>query len=170
MSCGIVADRSEIGMTEVKICDHEDLKKVRNLPLKQVQTMTVPQWSWRKSPITKQVAVICTRLNLYAIFPAVKKYGFQRGSERTICPGKWPNRTVREGRDMLCFQFRYTPLPSRQTGPIYLSKSMMVAVPTHPRAVIKADIQFQQKEDAARKGCILLSIIWIYTCPFPAGS
>ena len=55
----------------------------------------------------------------------------------------------REGRDMLCFQFRYTPLPSRQTGPIYLSKSMMVAVPTHPRAVIKADTQFQQKEDAA---------------------
>ena len=59
--------------------------------------MTVPQWSWRKSPIPKQVAVICTRLNLYAIFPAVKKYGFQRGSERTICLSKCPSRTVKGG-------------------------------------------------------------------------
>jgi hypothetical protein len=47
------------------------------------------------------------------------------------------------------------PLPCRQTILTCLPKSMMIAVPTHARAVIKADTQFQQKEDATRKGCIL---------------
>ena len=41
------------------------------------------------------------------------------------------------------------PLPGRRTILGCLPKSMMVAVPTHLWAVIKADTQFQQKEDAA---------------------
>ena len=46
---------------------------------------------------TGKGAVVCTKLILSAANGAVKKHGFQRGSERTICPGKWPNRTVRGG-------------------------------------------------------------------------
>ena len=38
-----------------------------------------------------------------------------------------------EGRDRHCFQFRYMPLPCRQTSLCCLPKSMVVAVPTHPR-------------------------------------
>ena len=72
-------------------------KKVRNYLLKRVQTMTISKVPWRKPPIPKQVAVICTRLILPAVFPAVKKYGFQRGSERTICLCKCPSRTVKGG-------------------------------------------------------------------------
>ena len=52
---------------------------------------------WRKPPDAKQVAVICTRLILPDAVPAVKKYGFQRGSERTICSCKCPNRTATGG-------------------------------------------------------------------------
>ena len=70
-----------------------------------------------------------------------------------VLRGQFASANVRaeqskEGRDRHCFQFRYTPLPGRQTVPICLSKSMMVAVPTHARAVKNADIQFQRK-----RGC-----------------
>jgi len=41
-----------------------------------------------------------------------------------------------EGRDRHCFQFRYTPLPGRQTILGCLPKSMLVAVQTHAPAVI----------------------------------
>ena len=72
---------------------------------------------------------------------------------RGVLRGQFATANVRaeqsgEGRDRHCFQFRYTPLPGRQTVPICLSKSMMVAVPTHARAVKNADIQFQRK-----RGC-----------------
>lgn len=46
---------------------------------------------------TKKSDMICTRLILSAAIGAVITNRFQRGSERTICPGKWPNRTVRGG-------------------------------------------------------------------------
>ena len=59
--------------------------------------MTISKVPWRKPPIPKQVAVICTRLILPDAVPAVKKYGFQRGSERTICLCKCPSRTVKGG-------------------------------------------------------------------------
>ena len=45
----------------------------------------------------KKDAVICTRLILQAAIGAVKKHAIWRGPERTICLGKWPNRTVRGG-------------------------------------------------------------------------
>ena len=110
--------------------------------------MTISKVPWRKPPIPKQVAVICTRLILPAVFPAVKKYGFQRGSERTICHCKDPSRTATGGGDPPCLHFLSMPLPGRQTIPGCLPKSMMVAVPTHARAVKNADIQFQRK-----RGC-----------------
>ena len=72
-------------------------KKVRNYLLKRVQTMTISKVPWRKPPIPKQVAVICTRLILPDAVPAVKKYGFQRGSERTICLCKCPSRAAKGG-------------------------------------------------------------------------
>ena len=70
---------------------------MRNLPLKQVQTMMVHKWSWRKSPRPEKGDVICTRLILPAVLPAAKKHAIQRGSERTICSCKCPNRTVKGG-------------------------------------------------------------------------
>ena len=59
--------------------------------------MTTSKVSQRKPPRPKKGAMICTRLILSAANGAVINNGFQRGSERTICPGKWPNRTVRGG-------------------------------------------------------------------------
>ena len=70
---------------------------MRNLPLKQVPTMRVTKWSWRKPLRPEKGAVICTRLILSAVLTAVKKYAIQRGSVRTICPCKCPNRTVKGG-------------------------------------------------------------------------
>ena len=51
------------------------------------------KWSWRSLPIPKQVAVICTRLILPDVVPAVNKHAIQRGSVRTICLCKCPSRT-----------------------------------------------------------------------------
>ena len=59
--------------------------------------MTISKVPWRKPPIPKQVAVICTRLILPDAVPTVKKYGFQRGSERTICLCKDLSRTAKGG-------------------------------------------------------------------------
>ena len=59
--------------------------------------MTTSKVSQRKPPRLEKGAMICTRLILSAAIGAVINNGFQRGSERTICPGKWPNRTVRGG-------------------------------------------------------------------------
>ena len=67
--------------------------------------------------------------------------GSHRRSQKTrnskgFCEDNLPSVNVRteqsrEGRDRHCFQFRYTPLPGRQTILGCLPKSMMVAVPTH---------------------------------------
>ena len=59
--------------------------------------MTISKVSQRKLPRLKKGDMICTRLILSVAIGAVINNGFQRGSERTICPGKWPNRTVRGG-------------------------------------------------------------------------
>ena len=157
-------------MTEERICNLEELKKCGVFSLKQVQTMMISKVPWRKPPIPKQVAVICTRLILPAVFPAVKEYGFQRGSERTICSCKCPSRTVKGGARPVLLPVPIHAPPVQADNLVCLPKSMVVAVPTHPPAVTKPNTQFQQKEDAAKKGCILLSIIWTYICPFPAGS
>ena len=71
--------------------------KVRIFLLNQVPTMTVPRWSWRKSLGQEKGDIICTRLILPAVFPAVKKHEIQRGSVRTICLSKCPSRTVKGG-------------------------------------------------------------------------
>ena len=104
---------------------------MRNYLLKRVQTMTISKVPWRKPPKPKQVAVICTRLILPDAVPAVKKHAIQRGSERTICLCKCPNRTATGGGDPPCLQFLSMPLPGRQTLLGCLPKSMLVAVPTH---------------------------------------
>lgn len=83
-------------------------------------------------------------------------------NSKGFCEDNLPSVNVRaeqsrEGRIRPCLQFRYTPLPGRHTILTCLPKSMVIAVPTHaPPAVIKPDIQFHQKEDAAKKGCILI--------------
>ena len=56
---------------------------------------------------------------------------------RTICPCKWPNRTVREGLDLPFSQFQPAPLPGRHTIPACLPIPMVIAVPTHAPAVKK---------------------------------
>ena len=136
---------------------------MRNYLLKRVQTMTISKVPWRKPPIPKQVAVICTRLILPDAVPAVKKYEIRRGSERTICLSKCPSRTVKGGAEPAFFQFRYTPLPGRQTVPIYLSKSMMVAVPTHPRAVKKqASFPTKKRMLSITGGILLINYLDLY--------
>ena len=70
---------------------------MRNYLLKRVQTMTISKVPWRKPPIPKQAAVICTRLILPDAVPAVKKHAIQRGSERTICHCKDLSRTATGG-------------------------------------------------------------------------
>ena len=100
------------------------------------KTMTDPKVSWRKPPRPEKGDAICTRLILSAANSAVKKYGFQRGSERTICPSKWPNRTVREGHNLPYLQFQHTPLPGSQTIPACLPNSMVIVIPAHTPAVI----------------------------------
>ena len=94
---------------------------------------------WRKPPDAKQVAVICTRLILPDAVPAVKKYGFQRGSERTICSCKCPNRTATGGAKATLLPVPIHAPPGRQTILICLPNSMVVVVPTHALAVKNAD-------------------------------
>ena len=121
---------------------------MRNYLLKRVQTMRVYKVPWRKPPIPKQVAVICTRLILPAVFPAVKKHAIQRGSERTICLCKCPSRAATGGESHHAYNSYPCPSRIRQTILGCLPKSMMIAVLTHAPAVKNADIQFQRK-----RGC-----------------
>ena len=53
--------------------------------------------SWRESPKLRKVYIICTRLISAVSSGAGRKCEIQRGSERIICPGKWPSRTARGG-------------------------------------------------------------------------
>ena len=133
--------------------------------------MSIPQRSWRKLPRQKAGDVICTRLILSAVFSAVKKHIIQRGSVRAICFSKCPNRTVTGGAWPTL-----NPVPIH-ASPVQADKSYLFTKingsccsNTRPLAVTNADIQFQQKEDTAKKGCILWSITWIFTCLFPVGS
>ena len=94
--------------------------------------MVVPKVSWSKVPKPEKGDVICTRLILPAVFPAVKKTRNSKG----FCSDNLSSVNVRaeqsrEGRDRHCFQFRYTPLPGRKTIPTCLPKSMVIVVPTH---------------------------------------
>ena len=143
---------------------------MRDFPINQVETMTILKVSWRKPPNPKKGAVIRTRPISPAAFPAVKNHTIQRGSVRTICCCKCPNGTATGKGDPPCLQFLSMPLPGRQTILTCLPKSMVIAVPTHPRQSSKQTYNSNKKADAAKKGCIRLSIIWIYICPFPAGS
>ena len=59
--------------------------------------MVVRKVSWRKVPRPGKDDVIRTRLILPSVFPAVKKHAIQRGSVRTICYCKCPNRTAKGG-------------------------------------------------------------------------
>ena len=144
---------------------------MRNIPRKQSKTMVVPKVSWSKVPKPEKGDVICTRLILPAVFPAVKKHTIRRGSVRTICLCKWPSRTVKGGERPALLPIPIHAPPGQAANSYLLTKiNGNCCSNTRPPAVTNADIQFQQKEDAAKKGCILLSITWIYTCPFPAES
>ena len=70
-----------------------------------------------------------------------------------FCEDNLPSVNVRteqswEGRDRHCFQFRYMPLPGRQTILGCLPKSMLVAVTIHAPAVINTHISIPTK-----RGC-----------------
>ena len=91
-----VVHSGKIGMTEVKICDLKGLKRCE-IFLKQIPTMTVSKWSWRKPPGPEKGDVIRTRLILPDAVTAAKNHAIRRGSVRTICPCKDLSRTVKEG-------------------------------------------------------------------------
>ena len=113
--------------------------------LKQFQTMMISKEAWRKRPTTKQTAVIRPRLIFQAVFPAVKKHAIQMGSVRTICSCKWPNRTVREGRNRPFSQFQPAPLPVRYAIPACLPIPMVIAVPACAPGSQKAGISSNTK-------------------------
>ena len=134
---------------------------MRNLSQKHVSTMIFEKISWRNLSNQDKGSVIGTRLIFRAVFPAVKKHAIQRGSVRTICLCKWPNRTAREGRNRSCFQFQPAPLPGRHT--IYiLPIPILIAVPAHALAVKNTGTQFQQKEDAAPKAASSYNYLDLY--------
>ena len=135
-------------MTEVRICDHEDLKRVRNYLLKQVQTMTISKVPWRKPPIPKQVAVICTRLILPDAVPAVKKYGCQRGSERTICLSKCPSRTVKGGAEPALLPVPIHAPPGQADSSYLLIKINDGSCSNTPPGSQKTGFISNKKEDA----------------------
>ena len=110
--------------------------------------MTISRTSWRKPLRLEKGDVVCARLILLATIGAVINHGFQRGSERTICPSKWPNRTAGGGHNLSYLQFLCTLLPGSQTIPACLSNSMVGAVPICAPAVIEAVITVSTK-----RGC-----------------
>ena len=113
--------------------------------------MMVHKWSWRKSSRPEKGDVICTRLILQAVFPAAKKHAIQRGSERTICCCKCPSRTGMRGERPALLTIPTHAPPGQADNLVCLPKSMVVAVPTHARAVKNADIQFQRKRGCCPK-------------------
>lgn len=102
--------------------------------------MTISEVAWKIPHRPEKIDAICTRLISEAAIRAVKNHEFQRGSERTICPSKWPNRTVREGNNLHCLQFHSTSLPGSHAIPTCLSNSMVTAILTYAPAVINAVI------------------------------
>ena len=91
--------------------------------LKQFQTMMISKEAWRKRPTTKQTAVIRPRLIFQAVFPAVKNHAIQRGSVRTICPRKWPNRTVKGGAEPIMLSIPTCAPPSQVCDSCLLTNS-----------------------------------------------
>ena len=95
-------------------------------------------------------------------FGGVLRGQFASANVRAEQPGR--------GTTNLAYNSGICPSRIRQTIPTCLPKSTVVAAPTHAPADTKPCLQIQQKEDAPNKGCILLTTIWICTCPSPAGS
>lgn len=85
--------------------------------------MMVLKWSWRKSLDAEKGAVICTRPILQAVFPAGKSRKIQRGSVRTICPRKWPNRTVKGGAEPIMLSIPTCAPPSQVCDSCLLTNS-----------------------------------------------
>ena len=118
--------------------------------------MVLQKASWRKIPRPGKGDAICTRLILPAVFPAVKKYGFQRGSERTICLCKDLSRTVKGGARPVLLPVPIHAPPVQADNSYLLTKiNDGCCSITRPPAVKNYDTQFQQKEDAAYTSGIL---------------
>ena len=107
-------------------------------------------------------AAICTRLIFPAVFPAVKKHANQRGSVRTICPCKWPNRTVKGGAEPAILSIPTCAPPRQAYNLDILPIPILIAVPAHALAVKNTDTQFQQKEDAAPKAASSYNYLDLY--------
>ena len=90
-----------------------------NLSQKHVPTMIFEKISWRNLSNQDKGSVIRTRLIFQAVFPAVKKHAIQRGSVRTICSCKWPNRTATGGAEPIMLSIP-TCAPPRQVCDSYL--------------------------------------------------
>ena len=100
-------------------------------PLNPTKTMSIPKVSWKKPPNPKKGAVIRTRPIFPAAFPAVKKHAIQRGSVRTICPRKWPNRTAKGGARPALLPVPTHAPPGRHMIRICLPNTMLVHTPIH---------------------------------------
>jgi len=126
---------------------------VRNYLLKWVQTMTISKVPWRKPPIPKQVAVICTRLILQAVFPAVIETRNSEGfCEDNLLLQMSEQNSQGRGKTDPAYNSHIHPSRIRQTILCCLPKSMVGAVPTHASAVTKSDIQFQRKRGCCQEG------------------
>ena len=88
-----------------------------------IKTMSIPKSSWQKPPKPEKGAVICTRPIFPAAFPAVKNHAIQRGSVRTICPRKWPNRTVKGGAEPIMLSIPTCAPPSQVCDSCLLTNS-----------------------------------------------
>ena len=90
-----------------------------------------PQIIMAKTAQIKKSAVIRTRPISQAAFPAVKNHTIQRGSARTICPSKWPNRTAKGGARPTLLPVPTHAPPGRHMIRICLPNTMLVDTPTH---------------------------------------
>ena len=85
----------------------------------------VPQKvSWRKSPRLGKGAAICTRLISLTAIGAGKKCKFKRGSVRTICLSKCPDRTGK-GRGVIGLASNSNHAPPRQAYQLFNSNKTM---------------------------------------------
>ena len=113
--------------------------------------MVVSKWSWRKPPRPEKGAVICTRLILPAAISAVKEHTIQRGSVRTICRCKWPSRTAKGGAGPVLLPVPIHAPPGQADNSYLLTKINGDCCSDTLPAVIKADIQFQQKSGCCQE-------------------
>ena len=96
---------------------------MRYFPLNPTKAMSIPKSSWRKPPKSKKGAVIRTRPIFPAAFPAVKTHAIQRGSVRTICSRKWPNRTAKGGARAKLLPVPTHAPPGQSCDPCLLTNS-----------------------------------------------